>query len=186
MLAITIPHVDEAWDDRTGEFIKPVEKDVVLQLEHSLISLEKWEEKWKKPFLGREKKTPEEALDYIRCMTVLPKVVDPIIYNYIPESEMQKIDEYLKDSHTATTFRKDPNIGVGSNGRVVTAEVIYYWMFTFNIPMECQKWNLNRLITLIRVFSAENAPKKKLGKNKILADNRQLNAARRAKYGTRG
>ena len=104
MLAITIPHVDEAWDDRTGEFIKPVEKDVVLQLEHSLISLEKWEEKWKKPFLGREKKTPEEALDYIRCMTVLPKVVDPIVYNYIPESEMQKIDEYLKDSHTATTF----------------------------------------------------------------------------------
>ena len=186
MLTITVPRVDEVWDDRTNEFVIPLEKDVVLQLEHSLISLEKWEEKWKKPFLGREDKTPEEALDYIRCMTVLPKNVDPKVYDYIPRTEMDKINEYLRDSHTATTFRNDSNVGVHSTGRVVTAEVIYYWMFTFNIPMECQKWNLNRLITLIRVFSAENSPKKNLSKSKILADNRKLNAARRAKYGTRG
>lgn len=186
MLTIIIPRVDEAWDEKKGEFIRPVEKDIVLQLEHSLISLKKWEEKWKKPFLGREEKTPEEALDYIRCMTVLPKVVDPKVYYYIPELEIERINKYLKDPHTATTFSKEQNVGVGSTGRIITAEVIYYWMFTFNIPMECQKWNLNQLITLIRVFSAENSPKKKMGKNKILSDNRNLNAMRRARLGTRG
>ena len=119
-------------------------------------------------------------------MTVTPKNADPMVYNYIPKTEMDRIDAYLRDSHTATTFRAEPGVGVNSTGRVITAEVIYYWMFTFNIPLECQKWNLNQLITLIRVFSAENSPKKKLGKNKILADNRKLNAARRAKLGTRG
>lgn len=186
MIQITIPRI-EFYDENKEEFVYPIEKPLTLQLEHSLISLQKWESKWHKPFLTDDKKTTEETLDYIRCMTLTPNV-DPIVYRYIPESEMKRVSEYIDDPMTATWFGSNNQPGSSSPKKkeVITAEIIYYWMISFNIPNEYRKWHLNQLITLVRVLSAKNAPKKKRSPKDILAENKRLNAARRAKYNTKG
>lgn len=192
-MEIVIPSIpkQEFFNESTGEFMEqePI-KGGRIQLEHSLISLQNWEKKWHKPFLGKglknEEKTTEEILDYIRCMTLTPGV-DPEIYKYIPESEIKRIKEYIDNPMTATWF-SEKNGGAGNGGKrqIVTAEIIYYWMITLQIPPEYRKWHLNQLLTLIRVISIENAPKKKMNKNDILRQNAQLNAARRAKHNSRG
>lgn len=181
MLKITIPKT-EAFDERTNEFIYT--KEQTLALEHSLVSISKWESKWHKPYLSKQKKTFEETIDYLRCMT-LTQNVDPQVYYCIPESEMRKVAAYIEDPMTATWFSDDEEMK-GRQGRIVTNELLYYWMTAYGIPFECQKWHLNRLITLIRVCNEENKPKKKMNKNQILARNAKLNKARKAALHTRG
>jgi hypothetical protein len=154
-----------------------------LQLEHSLVSLSKWESKWQKPFLSKTDKTPQETQDYIRCMT-MNQQIHPVAYNLLPSDVVQKVIEYIDEPMTATTFANPSE--KQTNKEVITAEIIYYWMITFNIPVEFQKWHLNRLLTLINVCSIKNQPPKKGNKKEVNARNRALNAERKAKYNTAG
>lgn len=179
MFEITIPESDY-YDEARERFV--TSKRQTLKLEHSLVSLSKWESKWKKPFLSDKPKTWEETIDYVRCMTITQNV-NPDAYYAIDESGLKKIQEYINDSMTATWFRKDSN---RPSRRIITSEVIYSQMITLGIPVDFEKWHLNRLMTLIRVCSEENAPKKKMGKKEILQQNRALNNARRKQHHTRG
>ena len=181
MLKITIPSI-EAYDEKKNEFIYV--KEQTLSLEHSLVSISKWESKWHKPYLSKERKSTEEALDYIRCMT-LTQNVDPKVYYCIPDSEIEKINAYIEDPMTATWF-SDEKETKGRQGRIITAELLYYWMIVCGIPFECQKWHINRLITLIRVCNEEEKPKSKTPVNKLLARNAKLNKARRDALHTKG
>jgi hypothetical protein len=180
MLVLDIPET-ELYDERKEEFIKV--KQTELRLEHSLVSISKWESKWKKPFLAKEQKTEEEVLDYIRFMT-LNQNVDPNVYYAIPVEGFRKINHYIEDTMSATTFS---DTGMQTPSRdIITSELVYYMMFSYNIPMECQKWHFSRLMTLIRVFNVKMSKQKKMPKNEILSKNRSLNAARRAALHTKG
>ena len=180
MLYITIPSC-EMYDESTEEFVYA--KEQTLQLEHSLVSLSKWESKWCKPFLSKQDKTMEETIDYVRCMTV-NQISDPTVYSRLTIDNLNSINEYIGSPMTATTFSNTPK--GGSSGEQVTSELIYYWMIALNIPFECQKWHLNRLLTLIRVCEVKNQPPKKMSKREIMSRNAALNAARRKKLGTKG
>ena len=180
MLQVVIPG-REFFDPRTNEFITINETKLVL--EHSLVSVSKWEAKWKKPFIGRTAKTHEESIDYIRCMTITQNV-DPIVYSAIPDDVFDTVNAYTDDPMTATWFNS--NDKGKPNREVITSEIVYYWMIAMNIPPEYQKWHFNRLLTLIRVCNVKNAPKKKMSKKEILKRNRELNAARRKELNTAG
>lgn len=183
MLRITIP-ATELWDERKEEFVSIKEK--TLELEHSLVSLSKWESKWCKPFLTDAKKTDEEIIDYVRCMTITPNV-DPEIYYALTKDNIEKINKYIESPMTATFFSKDKTKGGRRMSReIITSELIYYWMISFNIPFECQKWHINRLITLIKVCSIKNEPPKKMSKKALMSRNAALNAARRKQFNTKG
>lgn len=180
MLRITIPAIEQ-WDEIKQEFVQT--KEQTLQLEHSLVSLSKWESKWNKPFLSKGDKTYEETLDYIKCMTIT-QGVHPEIYNGLTSEHIDQINGYIEAPMTATTFHETKG---GKNSReVVTSELIYYWMIALNIPFECQKWHLNRLLTLIRVCNVKNAPPKKMSKRATASHYAQLNAARRQQLNTKG
>lgn len=181
MLTITVPLSPEGWDEAKQEFVEP--KTQTLQLEHSLVSLSKWESKWKKPFYSKKEMTEEETLDYIKCMT-LNKNVDPDAFYHLSRENIKDVMEYIGDPMTATTFSKDDK--ATNNREVITSELIYYWMIASNIPFECQKWHLNRLITLIRVCGIKNAPPKKRSKRDIMSRNAALNASRRKQMNTKG
>ena len=180
MLLITIP-ATELYDDSSGEF--KYMKEQTLQLEHSLVSLSKWESKWHKPFYSKEDKTHEETLDYIRCMTITQNV-KPEVYRCLTQDNFQQIHEYIENPMTATTFPVQEKRTI--NGEQITAELIYYWMVSLQIPVEFQKWHLNRLITLIRVCSIKNQPPKKRSKQELASSYAKLNAARRQKYNSKG
>ena len=180
MLTITIP-ASEMWDEKNEKFVDI--KECALQLEHSLISLSKWESKWCKPFLFTKEKTEEETLDYVRCMTLTPNI-DPIIYNFLTNENVREINKYIDDPMTATTFSEDPT--AKCNREIITSELIYYWMISLNIPVEFQKWHLNRLLTLIRVCNVKNQPPKKMSKKEIMRRNAALNAARRKQLNSKG
>lgn len=179
MLRLVIP-VSEEWDEEKNEFISF--PGTVIQVEHSLVSLSKWESKWKKPFLSKEDKTFEETVDYIRCMTITQQV-NPEVYKFINFTIVDHVNDYINDPMTATTIRDRPASG---SREIITAELIYYWMITFNIPFECQKWHLNRLLTLIKICNIKNTPAKKMGRRELLSRNAQLNASRRQALNTRG
>lgn len=181
MLKINVPLGPELWDEEKQEFVEP--KYQTLNLEHSLVSLSKWESKWNKSFLSKTEKTHEETIDYIKCMT-LTQNVDPEVYSYLTRENIDKINEYIHAPMTATYF-SDNNGGKNSR-EVTTSELIYYWMISFNIPFECQKWHLNRLLTLIRVCSIKNQPPKKMSKQEIMSQQAALNAARRKQLNTKG
>ena len=171
----------ELFDEASYEFVSIEGR--VLQLEHSLISLSKWESKWHKPFLNNDKKTVEEIIDYIRCMTISQNV-NPLIYNVLSRKNIEAVEKYLADPMTATVVKKTQS---RSKQRMITSELIYYWMVSFDIPFEpCEKWHLNRLLTLIDVCNIENSPKKKMRKGDIFKQNAQLNAARKKSLGTKG
>lgn len=182
MLTITIPSV-ELYDPEKNEFYRNVEKDQTLVLEHSLLSLHKWEQQYKRPFLSDGPKTLEESIDYIRCMTI-SKNVDQNVYKSIDRKTMEKVSSYINDAMTATTFKEDPTRK--KSRQIITAEIIYYWMITLNIPVEFEKWHLNSLLTLIEVCSIKNSPSKKKSKAEILARNKALNEQRRAAMHSKG
>lgn len=170
----------EYYDENLNKFITV--KSQVLVLEHSLLSISKWEAKWKKSFLSNKQRTLEESLDYIRCMTI--NQVDPSVYYGITNAHMEKVNEYINDTQSATTFSKNPSDR--PSREVITSELIYYWMVALQIPFECEKWHLNRLLTLIRICNIKNAPPKSMSKNAILSSNAALNKARRQALHSKG
>ena len=182
MLRITLPE-REYYDNSKNEFVYL--KAQTLDLEHSLISISKWESKWKKPFFSKEGKTTPEFIDYVRCMTLNPNV-DSSAYYGLTREQIKRINEYTDDKMTATWFNEKNEGRGGGRSQVITSELIYYWMVAYNIPFECQKWHINRLLTLIRICEIKNAPSKKMNRKDLLARNRSLNASRKHHLGTNG
>ena len=180
MLRLVIPEL-EFFDETSQEFITVPAYDV--ELEHSLVSLSKWEQIWEVPFLGRGEKTDDETISYVECMCLTPDVPSEVFLR-LGHLNMQKVSDYISKKATATFF-SDVKSGPGSRD-VITSEVIYHWMIALQIPFECQYWHLNRLIALIRVCSAKNAPAKKMSTSEVLARNRALNAQRKVQLGTTG
>lgn len=178
-IKIHIPKT-ELWDPIKEEFVEV--KDQTILMEHSLLSVDKWESKWKKSYLSSDNKSALEVVDYLRCMTIT-KDVNPYVYYAIPETEMKRIDAYIKDSMTATTFNDNAH---GRSREIITSEIIYWQMTQLNIPIEWERRHLNKLLALIRVCAIKSQPPKKLSKQEIMRQNRALNAARRAKYHTAG
>lgn len=179
MLTIIIPGREE-YDEVHNEFIQT--KDTTLVLEHSLVSLAKWEMKWKLPFISQSyEKTKEQEIDYIRCMTITQNV-DPNVYQLLTFENIKQVRDYIADPMTATVIKDTSKVIPGGRSESITNEVIYYWMTAANIPFECQKWHLNRLLTLIRICNIKNNPPKKMSKNEALKYQAGLNAARRKKH----
>ena len=180
MLTLTIDSID-LYDEDKNLFIST--KPQVLTMEHSLVSLSKWESKWHIPFLGQKNLTKEQTIDYIKCMTITQNV-DPKCYEYIKQGFIDAVAAYIDNPMTATTFAKEK---AGISREVITSELIYYWMIAFEIDISCEKWHLNRLLTLIKVCNAKNGKSnKKLTAKELAARNRDLNAARRKELGTSG
>ena len=180
MLEIRVPGL-EYYDENRDLFIQV--DPATLTLEHSLLSISKWESKWHKPYLTKEKKTGKEIVDYIRCMT-LTQNVNPLIYNNLTEQNLQDILAYIEDPMTATTFTE--LTASKKNNQIITSELIYYWMLVYNIPFECQKWHINRLLTLVRVCNIKNEPKKNMPRQEWMNKQRELNAQRRAALNSKG
>ena len=180
MLQITIPG-EELWDEKKEEFVS--RKEQTLKLEHSLVSLSKWESKWNKSFLSRKDKTYDETIDYIRCMTITQNV-DPEVYEHLTNENINQVNAYIEAPMSATYFPEEKDKG-GSREQI-TAELIYYWMISLNIPFECQKWHLNRLLALIKVCNMKNRPPKSMNRKEIMRRNAALNAQRRAKLHSKG
>lgn len=180
MLMIVVPGI-ELFDDTNQEFT--TQGDVVLELEHSLVSLSKWESIYEKPFLGEGEKTTEEVIGYVKAMTLTPKVPEEIFHK-LSEENVTAINEYIDAKMTATWFNDAP--GAPKSREVITSEIIYYWLIAFQIPFECERWHLNRLFTLIRVCNIKQAKPEKMSRAEIAARNRELNAQRRAQWGTQG
>lgn len=185
MLTIEVPDL-ELFNQQTEEFIYI--KATTLKFENSLVSISKWESKWHVPFPCYQTKaiaeineiafTEENFIDYLRCMCITQNV-DPEIFKYLPYESMMAIKNYMEDpmtatkvSHIQTTQHKE---------RIVTNEVVYFWMTSYQIPFEAAKWHINRLLTLINVASVENAPKKKMTSAETANKYRAINAARRKK-----
>lgn len=185
MLTISVGEtIDESYDDEKQEFVKVIRPgDVELQLEHSLVSLSKWESLHEKPFLGDGSKTGEEVLSYIECMTV-GEIPRGDIFHHLSEKNFEEINAYIEKKMTATWFSEiEPQ---SRNQEKVTAELIYYWMTVFNIPWEAQHWHLNRLFTLIRICNLKQQKPKPMSKAEVARRNRELNAKRKAELGTKG
>lgn len=181
MLQITIP-AKEFWDEEKEEFVISG-KEQTLQLEHSLVSISKWESKYCKPFLSKESKTNAETIEYIKCMTITQNI-NPDVYDRLTNSNIEEIENYIENPMSATTFHNITN--QSGSGEQVTSELIYFWMVSYNIPMECQKWHINRLLALIRICNIKNAPPKKMSRRETASQYAALNAARRRKYNTKG
>ena len=181
MLTITIPD-RELYDEAIEEFVNVKGRE--LRLEHSLVSLSKWESKVHKPFLTKEDKSKAETIEYIKCMTMTQNVEDKV-YKAIPNTVINEVSAYIENPMTATSFNEQEEKRK-VNREVITAEIIYYWMIALQVPMECQKWHLNRLLTLINVCNIKNQPKRKMSRGEIVARNRALNAERRQRFASEG
>lgn len=180
MLEITIPET-EMFDNSKNEFINI--KQQTLQLEHSLISLSKWEAKWRKPFVGNKDIQPQEFVDYIRCMCITPKV-DPMVFEYIPTDIFKKIKDYIATDQTASKVYDRRKSTASNANEEVTSELIYYWMIHHGIPFECEKWHLSRLLMLIRICAAKGS-NEQMTMNEIFAENRRLHNMRKGGKGPR-
>jgi hypothetical protein len=179
VLTVKVPMV-EGFDEVANKFV-----DIVfftLELEHSLVSLSKWESRFEKPFLSETEKTDDETLWYVKAMTLTPDV-PPEVYTKLSAENVRDIQAYITSKMTATKFYGGDD---EKSKEIITAEVIYYWMIAMSIPIECQHWHLNRLLTLIQVCSRKNAPEKQLSPAEIARRNRELNAQRKKELGTTG
>lgn len=154
-----------------------------LKLEHSLISLSKWESKHQKPFLTYESKTPTEILSYVESM-IITKNYPEDLFTRLTQKNLDEINAYIESKESATTFGSMPERR--GRGEVITSELIYYWMVAFNIPFECERWHLNRLFALIRICNIKNSKPKKMSRNELIQRNRELNEQRKAEFNTRG
>lgn len=172
--------VEETFDESTNEFSSEY---ATLELEHSLVSLSKWESHYEIPFLSSKDKTPEQIHWYIEAMVLDPKI-PPEVFQRLSQENIDSINNYINAKMTATWFSNRPN--QSPNREIITAELIYYWMFSSGIPKECEEWHINRLLTLIKVFNHKNAPAKKMSPREAADRQRALNAERKAKMGTRG
>lgn len=180
MLTIRVLGV-ESFDESNQEFT--TQGGTLLELEHSLVSLSKWESKHEKPFLGHESKTPEELISYVRCMLITPKVPEEI-FSKLSEANFDEITQYIDAKMTATWFHEQP--GTPRSREVITSELIYYWMTIFNISFACEYWHLNRLFTLIRICNIKQAKPEKMSRGEVVARQRTLNAQRKTQLGTSG
>lgn len=180
MLQIVVPEL-EIYDRAKEEFRTLNSK--IVSLEHSLLSISKWEAKWNKPFLSVEKFEQEELISYIQCMIISPNNTEDIILQMTNEN-ISKISEYIDSPMTATTFTENgkPN----NKKKIITSELIYYYMILYNIPFECQKWHINRLLVLIRICSIKSSPEKKMSRREIMAQNHKLNEERKKALKTSG
>ena len=178
----------ELFDEASGRIIEIPSKKLVL--EHSLVSISKWESKWHKPYLPQpnmskewQQKTKEEEMDYVRCMTIGDNI-DPLVYYGLTTENYKAIQNYINDPMTASSVKsKDTRPGK----ELITSELIYYWMTALNIPFQpCEKWHLNRLMMLIQIAAIKNQPDKKMNPKDVMRNNHSLNAARRAKHHTKG
>lgn len=181
MLQLVIP-ATEKWDEIKEEFVYT--KEYTLHLEHSLVSISKWESKYHKPFLSNKEMTTKESIDYIKCMTITQNI-PPEAYDNITNDNIQKVSDYMNDPMTATWFSEDKT-NKKSSREIVTSELIYYWMITLNIPMEWEKRHFNRLLTLIQVCNIKNQKPKKMSKKELANRNHALNAARRKQLHSKG
>ncbi len=183
MLTIEV-HTLEGYDESRQKFVAA--ETVRLDLEHSLVSLSKWERIFKKPFLSKNEKTSEETLSYVQLMTLTPNV-PPEVFVKLTQPEnahnIKAISDYINDSQTATTFKETPG---PPNHEIITAELLHYWMIAVNIPFECREWPLGSLFALIRVCNLKQSPPKKMGRQELAQRNRDLNAQRKAQMGTTG
>lgn len=180
MLEIYVPEM-ELFDDENEQFTTV--KEQTLHLEHSLVSLAKWESKWHEPFLAKKDKTYDEMMDYIACMT-LENGVSPMVYRCLPQTEIDRVAKYIDDPMTATWFNEmSPQTG---KNEIITAEIIYYWMVVLRIPIEMEKWHLNRLMTLIKVINIKQQQPKPMNKKEAARIRAVENARRRAKYKSKG
>lgn len=180
MLVIVVED-EEYFDQATQEFKEP--ERYLLRLEHSLVSLSKWESKYQKSFLDSDDKTEEEVLDYIAFMFV--DDLNPLIVQKLSNDNLKQINDYIESPQSATTFGSLPQPNK-YRGEKVTSELIYYWMVSYNIPFSCEKWHLNRLLSLIKICNIKNSPQKKMSKAQIAQRNRELNEQRRKELGTKG
>lgn len=158
--------------------------EVVLQFEHSLLSLSKWESKSKTPFLATPVKTAEVLLDYFEDMLLTPGTPPGIIYRLSPE-QLKELTEYINDPMSASSVPQE-----GPNRRtpeITTSELIYYWMTALKIPFNpAETWHLNRLMMLIQIANYKNQPEKKRRPGQVLNDWREQNARLKKDYGTNG
>lgn len=189
MLEITVPaEVNEGWDEAKGEFVYSEKgKPQTLQLEHSLISLSKWESLWEKRYFPVKDRTLEEVISYIQCMTIT-KNVPPEVYDRLIRNKdlTDKITKYINAPMTATTFGKNSQTVNSGKAENVSSELIYYWMIQNDIPVEFERWHLNRLLTLIRVCNSKNGNGKKMSQRDLMKQYKSINEANRAKYHSKG
>lgn len=182
MLTIIVPG-KELYDEATNKFSN--EEAFVLHLEHSLLSLSKWESKYLKPFLGSNEKTTEEILGYIHCM-ILDELVPSDLFERLSKDNVDSINNYIESKESATTFGEMPKKRTGI-GPTITSELIYAWMVAYNIPFHpAETWHLNRLFSLIRICNTMNEPPKKMTRHELAQRNKELNEQRKAQLGTRG
>lgn len=179
MLMITIPSI-EMYDELSGTFTYT--KEHVLTMEHSLVSLSKWEAKWNRPFFSKDDKSTAETIDYMKQMTITQHI-DESLYSYISNDNILAVQKYIEEPMTATTFSNGNN---KSSREIITAEIIYFWMISLNIPFECQKWHLNKLLTLINVCSIKNTPPKKMRRGEVAKSNSSINNARKKAMNSSG
>jgi len=172
---------EEFFDESSETFL--TQGDVKLNLEHSLVSVSKWESYTKKPFLTNKEKTPAEILSYFYCMVLTPNV-DIDVFTRLSQENLNMITRYIESPESATTFGEMPR--TSTRGEIITSELIYFWMISYSIPFECQYWHLNRLFALIRICNVKNAKPQKMSRNELALRNRELNAQRRAALNTTG
>ena len=190
MLRVEIPEQKDIFDESTQMFL-PETKKTVLNLEHSLIAISKWESKWKVPYLDPNiKKSHDMEIDYIKCMTINNNLIDPNVYNAIPISIYKQILDYIADPMTATQFKSTNNVkkrGSSITGeKIITSELLYYYMIANNIPSEYEKWHVSRLMVLIRICGIKNGPVKKKSKQEIISENDRINEERRKQLHSTG